>query len=105
MFEYSSNCLFLYVFDELLSYFSEYAKANFELAKNQILKRCVLERLPNLAPHSNQMDAQIVVTRISIKCACGDLKTGEQCSTFNRYEDQKWTEFMGNMNSGAYRSY
>lgn len=97
--------MFTIIFDDFLLYFPEYAKANFELAKNQILKRCVLDRLPNLAPHSNQMDAQIVVTRISITCACGDLKTGEQCSTFNRFEDQKWTEFMGNMNSGAYRSY
>lgn len=85
--------------------FAEYAKSNLELAKSQMLKRCVLERLPNLSPHTNEMDAQIVVTRISITCACGDLKTGEQCSTFNKIEDQQWTEFMGNMNNGVYRSY
>lgn len=63
-----------------------------------------MKRMPNLAPHTYQFESQIVVTRISIKCTCGDLKTGEKCSTFKSMDDQKWTEFMGNLNSGVYRS-
>lgn len=83
---------------------TEYAKANVELAEKQFLKECLMQRLPNLAPHSNQFEAQIVITRISITCKCGELKTGEKCSTFNSIDEQKWTEFMGNLNNGVYRS-
>lgn len=83
---------------------SEYAKANVELAEKQFLKECLMQRLPNLAPHTYQFESQIVVTRISMACTCGELKTGETCSKFNSIDQQKWTEFMGNLNSGVYRS-
>lgn len=73
-----------------------------ELAEKQFLKECLMKRMPNLAPHTHQFESQIVVTRISITCSCGDLKTGEKCSTFNSIEKQKWTEFLEN--SGVYQS-
>lgn len=84
--------------------FPEYARNNVELAEKQFLKECLMKRMPNLAPHTYQFESQIVVTRISMTCTCGDLKTGEKCSTFNSIEQQKWTGFMGNLNSGVYRS-
>lgn len=83
---------------------AEYAKANVGIVENRFLKDCLMLRLPNLAPHTFQFEPQIVVTRISIACTCGVLKTGEKCSTFNSIDEQKWTEFMGNLNSGVYRS-
>lgn len=75
-----------------------------ELIEKQFLKQCLLQRMPNLTPHTFQFDPQIVVTRISITCSCGDLKTSEKCSTFKPIEQQKWTEFMGNLNNGFYVS-
>lgn len=56
-----------------------------------------MKRIPNLTPHTYQFESQIVVTRISITCACGDLK-GEKCSQFQSIDRQKWTEYMGNLN-------
>ncbi|XP_031637456.1 uncharacterized protein LOC116349932 [Contarinia nasturtii] len=80
---------------------SEYARNNVELVEKQFLKECLIKRMPNLAPHIYQFESQIVVTRISITCACGDLKAGEKCSKFNSIDRQRWTEFMGNLNSGG----
>lgn len=83
-------------------FFTDYAKSNIELIEKHFLKDCLNQRLPNLTPHTYQFESQIVVTRISITCSCGDLKADEKCSTFNTIDKQKWTEFMGNLNNGVY---
>lgn len=81
---------------------TEYTKTNVESIEKHFLKQCLEQRLPNVTPHTIRFESQIVATRISITCSCGDLKAGEKCSTFNTIENQKWTEFMGNSNNGVY---
>lgn len=70
--------------------------------EKKFLKQCLQIRLPNLQPHSAKFEAQIVITRISIKCSCGNLINGEICSKLNTIDKQKWTEFMGNSGNGVY---
>lgn len=87
--------------ERLNNYATEFT-ANLQAIETKLLKECLNERLPNLAPHKTQFESQIVVTRISITCTCDAMKTGEKCSTLNRIDKQHWTEFMGNLNNGIY---
>lgn len=64
------------------------------------MKQCLDQRLPNVQPHKTKFESQIVVTRLSITCSCAGIK--EKCSSFNAIDKQKWTEFMGNTNTGFY---
>lgn len=77
-------------------------KIPFQLLERNALKECIEQRLPNLSQHENKFEPQIVVTRLSIACACDTMKNGEKCSTLNKIDKQKWTEFMGNLNNGVY---
>lgn len=71
--------------------------------EKQFLKQCLLNRLSNLTPPTPKYESQIVVTRISITCNCGnDIKDGEICSKLQPIEKQKWTGFMGNSRNGLY---
>lgn len=81
---------------------TDFTKADTLELEKRFMKSCLESRLPNLAPHSSKYESQIVITRLSIKCACGDLKTAEQCSTLKPIDEQKWTEYMGNTNNGVY---
>lgn len=87
--------------ERLINYPAGYS-VNLQTIETKLLKECLNDRLPNLTPHKTQFESQIVVTRVSIKCTCDAMKTGEKCSTLNRIEKQQWTEFMGNLNNGIY---
>lgn len=87
--------------ERLNNYAAEFT-ANLQAIETKLLKECLSERLPNLSPHKTQFESQIVVTRVSITCTCDVMKTGEKCSTLNPIQKQRWTEFMGNLNSGIY---
>lgn len=64
---------------------------------------CLRNRLSNVTPPKPmQFESQIVVTRISIACSCGNLKDGEICAKLNNVEKQKWTGYMGNDRNGLY---
>lgn len=102
--QYLNKFLSATEFSKLIFYmhFLEFTQAERLRLEKLFLKSCLETRLPNLTPHNSQYESQIVVTRLSIKCACGILKTGETCSTFKPIDEQKWTEFMGNSNNGLY---
>jgi len=72
------------------------------LIEKELLKKCLKERLINLTPTYPKYEGQIVVTRITISCSCGQLNKGEICSKLNTIDKQKWTGFMGNRGTGLY---
>lgn len=84
-------------------YLSEnYAAMDLQMMERTLLKKCIDQRLPNAAPHETKFEPQIVITRLSITCTCDTMNAGETCSTLNRIDKQKWTEFMGNLNNGVF---
>lgn len=88
-----------YVF-RLFIYLSAYSKEDLVDIEKQFMKQCLEQRLPNIQPHKAKFESQIVVTRLSITCSC--MSASEKCSTFNTIDKQKWTEFMGDLNTGFY---
>lgn len=78
------------------------SKTDLLLLERQLIESCISNRLPNLSVHKSKFESQIVITRLSIKCECGGLKTGEKCATLKPIEEQNWTEYMGNQNNGLF---
>lgn len=72
--------------------------------EKKLLKQCLRARLPNLKPTYQKYETQIIVTRLEIGCSCGsELNPArEQCSKLHSYDQQRWTEYMGNAGSGRY---
>ncbi|EDS40281.1 conserved hypothetical protein [Culex quinquefasciatus] len=72
--------------------------------EKKLLKQCLRARLPNLKPTYQKFETQIIVTRVEIGCSCGsELNPArEVCSKLHSYDQQRWTEYMGNAGSGRY---
>ncbi|GAB0089791.1 Signal recognition particle subunit SRP68 [Sergentomyia squamirostris] len=73
--------------------------------EKEILLQCLQERIPaleTLTPPRPKYEMQIVIARISISCGCGKLGRDEICSQLNTIDNQRWTEFMGNLGNGLY---
>uniref|UniRef100_A0A8D8BZ96 Uncharacterized protein KIAA1467 n=1 Tax=Culex pipiens TaxID=7175 RepID=A0A8D8BZ96_CULPI len=72
--------------------------------EKKLLKQCLRARLPNLKPTYQKFETQIIVTRVEIGCSCGsELNPArEVCSKLHSYDQQRWTEYMGNAGSGHY---
>ncbi|XP_065088687.1 uncharacterized protein LOC135710127 [Ochlerotatus camptorhynchus] len=89
---------------EKLSAYRTYSSEDLLHLEQKFLKRCLEERLPNVKPSYQRFETQIIVTRLEIGCSCPDdlnLKR-EVCSRLHSYDQQRWTEYMGNAGSGVY---
>ncbi|XP_055677275.1 uncharacterized protein LOC129786355 [Lutzomyia longipalpis] len=76
-----------------------------DMDNKEILLQCLQERIPtleNLEPPKPKYEMQMVIARISISCGCRQLNKGEVCSQFNTIDNQRWTEYMGNLGNGLY---
>ncbi|XP_037946172.1 uncharacterized protein LOC119678428 [Teleopsis dalmanni] len=88
--------------EKKISAYKSYTAENMRLLKNQLLKKCLSERLGNISPSTPRYESQLEVVRISISCSCHSLLKGEVCSELDDVEAQRWTEFMGNDCHGFY---
>ncbi|XP_055547055.1 uncharacterized protein LOC129731241 [Wyeomyia smithii] len=89
---------------EKLSAYQTFSTDDLLQLEKKFLKQCLKARLPNLTPSYQKFETQIIVTRVEIGCSCDtDLNPSrEVCSKLHSYEQQRWTEYMGNTGSGAY---
>uniref|UniRef100_A0A182K5W4 FAM234A/B beta-propeller domain-containing protein n=1 Tax=Anopheles christyi TaxID=43041 RepID=A0A182K5W4_9DIPT len=72
--------------------------------EKKFFAQCLKARLPDLAPQYPRYETQIIVTRLEIGCACSaDLNPArEVCSQLHSYDQQRWTQYMGNEGNGRY---
>uniref|UniRef100_A0A182SKP3 Uncharacterized protein n=1 Tax=Anopheles maculatus TaxID=74869 RepID=A0A182SKP3_9DIPT len=73
--------------------------------EKKFFAQCLKARLPGfLTPQYPRFETQIIVTRLEIGCGCSaDLNPArEVCSKLHSYEQQRWTQYMGNEGHGRY---
>uniref|UniRef100_A0A182PD56 FAM234A/B beta-propeller domain-containing protein n=1 Tax=Anopheles epiroticus TaxID=199890 RepID=A0A182PD56_9DIPT len=72
--------------------------------EKKFFAQCLKARLPDLGPQYPRYETQIIVTRLEIGCACSaDLNPArEVCSRLHSYDQQRWTQYMGNEGNGRY---
>ncbi|XP_058825004.1 uncharacterized protein LOC131685356 [Topomyia yanbarensis] len=89
---------------EKLSAYRTFSSDDLIQLEKKFLKQCLKSRLPDLKPSYQKFETQIIVTRLEIGCSCGaNLNPSrEVCSKLHSYDQQRWTEYMGNAGSGTY---
>ncbi|XP_055632215.1 uncharacterized protein LOC129772791 isoform X2 [Toxorhynchites rutilus septentrionalis] len=89
---------------EKLSAYQTFSRDDLLQLEKKFLKQCLKARMPNLKPSYQKFETQIIITRLEIGCTCGeDLNPGrEMCSRLHSYDQQRWTEYMGNEGKGSY---
>ncbi|XP_050086431.1 uncharacterized protein LOC126571715 [Anopheles aquasalis] len=89
---------------EKLQAYRTYRNEDMLVLEKKFLAQCLKSRLPMLQPTYQRFETQIIVTRIEIGCSCSSEldPTREVCSQLHSYDQQRWTQFMGNGGDGRY---
>ncbi|EAA03793.5 AGAP002184-PA [Anopheles gambiae str. PEST] len=89
---------------EKMQAYRTYRNEDMVQLEKKFFAQCLKARLPELAPQYPRYETQIIVTRVEIGCACSaDLNPArEVCSQLHSYDQQRWTQYMGNEGNGRY---
>ncbi|XP_053681189.1 uncharacterized protein LOC128732052 [Anopheles nili] len=89
---------------EKLQAYRTYRSEDMLQLEKKFLGQCLKARLPDMSPPYQRFETQIIITRLEIGCACSpDLNpTREVCSKLHSYDQQRWTQYMGNEGHGRY---
>ncbi|XP_058059906.1 uncharacterized protein LOC131210645 [Anopheles bellator] len=89
---------------EKLQAYRTYRNEDMLQLEKKFLAQCLNARVPNLQPAYQRYETQIIVTRLEIGCSCSaELDPArEMCSQLHSYEQQRWTQYMGNEGDGRY---
>uniref|UniRef100_A0A182MQ95 FAM234A/B beta-propeller domain-containing protein n=1 Tax=Anopheles culicifacies TaxID=139723 RepID=A0A182MQ95_9DIPT len=89
---------------EKMQAYRTYRNEDMVQLEKKFFAQCLKARLPNLAPQYPRYETQIIVTRLEIGCSCSaDLNPArEVCSKLHSYDQQRWTQYMGNEGNGRY---
>ncbi|XP_050068322.1 uncharacterized protein LOC126556841 [Anopheles maculipalpis] len=90
---------------EKMQAYRTYRNEDMVQLEKKFFAQCLKARLPDfLTPQFPRFETQIIVTRLEIGCGCSaDLNpTREVCSKLHSYEQQRWTQYMGNEGHGRY---
>ncbi|XP_049287381.1 uncharacterized protein LOC125765902 [Anopheles funestus] len=89
---------------EKMQAYRTYRNEDMVQLEKKFFAQCLKARLPNLTPQYPRFETQIIVTRLEIGCGCSaDLNPArEVCSKLHSYDQQRWTQYMGNEGNGRY---
>uniref|UniRef100_A0A182QQ69 FAM234A/B beta-propeller domain-containing protein n=1 Tax=Anopheles farauti TaxID=69004 RepID=A0A182QQ69_9DIPT len=89
---------------EKLQAYRTYRNEDMLQLEKKFFAQCLKARLPDLTPQYQRFETQIIITRVEIGCACSaDLNPArEVCSKLHTYDQQRWTQYMGNEGNGRY---
>ncbi|XP_053669432.1 uncharacterized protein LOC128719819 [Anopheles marshallii] len=89
---------------EKMQAYRTYRNEDMVQLEKKFFAQCLKARLPNLTPQYPRFETQIVVTRLEIGCGCSaELNPArEVCSKLHSYDQQRWTQYMGNEGNGRY---
>ncbi|XP_052888389.1 uncharacterized protein LOC128296904 [Anopheles moucheti] len=89
---------------EKMQAYRTYRNEDMVQLEKKFFAQCLKARLPNLTPQYPRFETQIIVTRLEIGCGCSaELNPArEVCSKLHSYDQQRWTQYMGNEGNGRY---